>query len=132
MKVTVYADGGAKGTEEAVAGASIQASDGQELSTVSENLGKGTNNIAEYNSAIKGLEKALELGATEVELVMDSQLVVRQLLGQYAVTKDHLVPLHKRLMELSKKFRKFNVRHVPRELNKRADELAGMAYTEKE
>ncbi len=128
LKLVVYADGGCKSTGESVCGASVQTISGNEVGLVSENLGKGTNNTAEYNSAIKGLRKAIELGAAEVELVMDSQLVVRQILGQYTVTKDHLKPLHEEVMTLLGAFDAYSVRHVKREFNKRADELAGLAY----
>lgn len=129
MKLIVYADGGCKQkTGESVCGASIQTVDGHEVGSVSENLGKGTNNTAEYTSAIKGLRKALELGASEVELIMDSQLVVRQIQGKYAVSKEHLKPLHKLVMDYLNAFDSYNVKHVKREFNQRADELAGKAY----
>lgn len=128
MQLIVYSDGGCKKTGEAVCGASIQDIYGREVSFISKNIGKGTNNIAEYTSAILGVRKAKELGATEVQLIMDSQLVIRQLEGLYAVSKDHLKPLHVELLYLLKSFNKYYLLHVFREFNKRADALAGEAY----
>ena len=128
MQVIVFSDGGCKKTGEAVCGASVQDIYGKELAAISQNIGKGTNNIAEYQSAILGIKKAKELGATEVQLIMDSQLVIRQLEGKYAVTKVHLQPLHKELLDLLKSFDKYYLLHVLRDFNKRADELAGEAY----
>jgi len=129
MKLVVYSDGGCKNkTGESVCGASIQTTDGDEVGSISENLGKGTNNTAEYTSAIKGLQKALELGASDVELIMDSQLVIRQLQGQYSVNKDHLKPLYSKVISLLGVFDTYQLTHVKREFNKRADELAGAAY----
>ena len=128
MQLIVWADGGSKKTGESVCGVSIQDIYGKEIATISKNIGKATNNKAEYQSAILGIKKAKELGGTEVQLIMDSQLVIRQLEGKYAVTKDHLQPLHKELLDLLKSFDKYYLLHVLRDFNKRADELAGEAY----
>lgn len=131
-KLIVYSDGGCRKTGESVCGATIATPEGDEIGTVSLNLGHGTNNTAEYLSAIYGLRKALELGATEVDLFMDSQLVVRQVQGEYTVTKDHLKPYFKELVSHLNLFRSWTINHVKREFNKRADELANLAYSKKE
>lgn len=131
-KLIVHSDGGCRKTGESVCGATITTHEGVEIGTVSLNLGHGTNNTAEYLSAIYGLRKALELGGTEVDLFMDSQLVVRQVLGEYTVTKDHLKPYFKELVGHLNLFRSWTINHVKREFNKRADELANLAYSKRE
>jgi ribonuclease HI len=131
-KVIIHSDGGCRKSGESVCGASITTPEGVEIATVSLNLGPGTNNTAEYLSAIYGLRKAIELGAKEVDLFMDSQLVVRQVTGEYTVTKNHLKPYFKELKAHLGLFRKWTVNHIKREFNKRADELANLAYSKKE
>jgi Ribonuclease HI len=87
-----------------------------------------TNNVAEYTALIKALEWALSMGASEVEVYGDSQLVVRQMLGIYQVKASHLVPLYEKAMELTRQFRKFSIGWVPRERNVRADYYSKKAY----
>ena len=94
MRLTVFADGASRGNPGPSAiGASIRDTDGLELATVSARLGIGTNNQAEYRAAIEGVRKARQLGATGIDLRMDSELVVRQLTGQYRVKNVALQPL---------------------------------------
>jgi ribonuclease HI len=109
-------------------GASVQDEDGTELATVSKCIGHGTNNIAEYMAAIDALKIAKALGATVIELRMDSELVVRQITGAYKVRNEALTPLHVEVTSLLASFDKHAVSHVPREENQRADELANMAF----
>lgn len=90
-------------------------------------LGLATNNQAEYQGAIAALEAALGLGAAEVELRMDSELIVRQISGRYKVRNAKLIPLHKRMLALRERFRRLTVVHVPREQNRVADGLANEA-----
>jgi ribonuclease HI len=90
-------------------------------------LGRATNNEAEYQAAIAGLEGALALGARHVELRMDSELVVRQLQYRYRVRNERLRPFFHRIIELRNRFESFTVVHVPRINNKRADQLANFA-----
>ena len=94
---------------------------------IAEPIGIATNNIAEYTSLLKALELALELGAREAEVYMDSELVVRQMKGQYKVKNEGLKPLYKRAHKLSSKFKEFSISHVPREENKEADRLSKKA-----
>jgi ribonuclease HI len=108
-------------------GASIQDETGKELATVSELFGDGTNNIAEYRAVLAGLEKAKSLGATEIEVRIDSKLAVEQLNGRYKVKNERLKALHAQAIELLSNFQS-TVMHVPREQNQRADELANLAY----
>jgi ribonuclease HI len=100
---------------------------GKELQTVSQAIGHGTNNQAEYRGAIGALEAALALGAREVELRMDSELVVRQLIGEYKVRNPALIKLHSRVLHLRRRFERVSIVHVPREQNKVADKLANQA-----
>lgn len=124
----VYADGASRGNPgPASIGAAVFDERGQEVARVSRRLGRATNNEAEYQAAIAGLEAALGLGGGDVELRMDSQLVVRQLEFRYKVRNPRLRPYFNRLLELKRQFNVFSVRHVPREQNSRADELANLA-----
>ena len=75
--------------------------------------------MAEYTAAIRGLERAAELGATDVVLRSDSQLLINQLTGRYRVKSEHLQPLHRRLRELVRGFERIRFEHVPRERNPR-------------
>jgi len=100
---------------------------GREAHTVSRRLGRATNNEAEYQAAIAGLEAALALGAKHVELRLDSELVIRQLQFRYKVRNPRLKPFFNRLMELRRQFETFEMAAVPRAQNARADELANLA-----
>ena len=90
----------------------------------------GTNNVAEYIGLIKGLERAIELGIKEITIKGDSQLVINQMKGIYAVKSPRIYPLWKRAQELASKFRKIKFEWVSREDNKIADELSARAYIE--
>lgn len=125
---TVFADGASRGNPgPASIGAVVYDDSGRVVAEVSEPMGVATNNVAEYRAAIAGLEAARKLGATAVELKMDSELVVRQLEGRYKVRNANLLPLWTWLSELAKTFPSFRVRHVPREMNRVADALANKA-----
>ncbi|MEX0681863.1 MAG: ribonuclease HI family protein [Dehalococcoidia bacterium] len=127
-KWTVYADGASRGNPgPASIGVVVYDESGQEVHTVSRSLGRATNNEAEYQAAIAGLEAALALGGGSVELRMDSELVVRQLEGRYRVRNPRLRSFFERLVEIKQQFEAFKVVAVPRAQNKRADQLANMA-----
>ena len=100
---------------------------GRMVESVSKFCGVTTNNVAEYMGLIIGLEKALELGFNAVEVRMDSELVVRQMLGMYRVKNEKLIPLYKQAGVLASKFAKFEIMHVPRAENSDADRLANEA-----
>lgn len=128
MKLIVYADGASRGNPgPAAIGASVQDESGVELATVSRTIGVGTNNQAEYRAAIEGVREARRLGATSIELRMDSELVVRQLIGQYRVRNPGLQPLFATLVRELEALGPYSVAHVPRERNTRADALANAA-----
>ena len=125
---TVYADGASRGNPgPASIGASIISPSGVEVDTVSRRIGRATNNEAEYQAAIAGLEAALDVGARSLHLKMDSELVIRQLQGRYKVRNQRLKPYFTRLLELRTRFDSIHLESIPRALNKRADELANLA-----
>ncbi len=90
-------------------------------------IGIATNNVAEYEALIAGLEECKRLGADEVEAYMDSELLAKQISGEYRVKHLGLLPLYRKVLELVSSFRRVTFAHVPREENKRADSLAKKA-----
>ena len=128
MRVVVHVDGGARGNPgPAAIGAVVTAADGETLDEARERIGEATNNIAEYRAVLFGLERARNLGATEVEVVNDSELVARQLSGEYKVKQEHLKPLHARARAALDSFERWSIRSVPRAQNARADALVNEA-----
>jgi ribonuclease HI len=105
----------------------VVAPSGIEAHTVSRRIGRATNNEAEYQAAIAGLEATLAAGARNVHLKMDSELVVRQLEFRYKVRNARLRPFFTRLLELRRQFDSFRVDSIPRAQNSRADQLANLA-----
>ena len=126
--VVIYCDGASSGNPgPAAVGVVIADATGCELLAWGEGIGRATNNVAEYRAAIAGLQKALELGARSVELRADSELLVRQIRGQYRVKNAGLQPLHAKVLELLARFERWSACHIPREKNARADALASAA-----
>ena len=128
MKVTVHVDGGSRGNPgPAAAAAVISGAGGEVLDEAMEVLGTQTNNVAEYRGVLLGLRRALDLGATEVDLVNDSELVARQLTGAYKVKHAAMRPLHAEAVGVLAEFERWSVRTVPREQNADADALVNQA-----
>ena len=126
MRVNV--DGGARGNPgPAGIGAVVSDADGNELLAEGAYIGETTNNVAEYKGLLLGLELARKLGADEVEVINDSELVARQIGGQYKVKHAGLKPLFLEAMKSLRSFDKWSVRNVPRADNARADELVNEA-----
>lgn len=128
MRVRIYTDGGSRGNPgPAGSGAVIKElhgdKEGEILARVSRYLGKDTNNQAEYTAIIIGLERARTIGATEVDMVMDSELAVKQLNGIYKVKNPEIAKRFVEVHNLIQDFRKVTFRHVRREYNKEADAL---------
>ena len=124
----VYTDGASRGNPgPAAAGALVLDPEGKVCAEVSEALGIQTNNFAEYQGLIKGLEAALACGARNIEVRMDSELLVNQALGRYRVRNAGLIPLSVRVNELRRSFDSVTFKHVRREFNKQADALANRA-----
>lgn len=127
-KILIYSDGASRGNPgPAGAGAVLIGEDGEILATEYQYLGTATNNLAEYSGAILGLQKAIELGATQVTLRADSELLIKQLKGQYKVKNEGLKPLYQQALSLLKNFKGVVLEHVPREANKLADRAANQA-----
>ena len=128
MKVVVHVDGGARGNPGPAAAAAVVSSpDGDVLDEASELLGVVTNNVAEYRGLLLGLERARALGADEVEVVNDSELVARQVNGEYKVKHPDMKPLHAAAREALGSFRTWSMRSVPRARNAAADALVNQA-----
>ncbi|MCL2150096.1 MAG: ribonuclease HI family protein [Dehalococcoidia bacterium] len=126
--VIIYTDGGCRyNPGPAAIGVLVQDTSGTKLAAISRYLGHGTNNQAEYHAVIAGLEKALSLGASRVEVRADSLLIVEQLNGRYKVKNAVLRPLFLKAQNLSQRFQSFSVKHIPREMNNEADRLANQA-----
>lgn len=124
----MYSDGGARGNPgPAGIGVVIKDVDGNIIEEHGEYIGETTNNQAEYQALIKGLELALELGSEEAQCFLDSELVVRQLKQEYKVKEPGLQKLFVKAWNLSQKFKKISFQHVRRELNTEADRLVNNA-----
>ena len=128
MRVTVHVDGGSRGNPgPAAAAAVLSDDDGQVVDEASRTLGVATNNVAEYEAVLLGLERARTLGATEVELVNDSELVAKQLTGAYRVKHAAMKPLWSRSRAVLETFERWSIRSVPRADNADADALVNQA-----
>jgi len=124
----IYCDGGARGNPgPAAAGAVIIADNGTVAAEISEYLGVATNNVAEYRALVLALKRALELGFADADICLDSELIVKQLDGEYRVKDVKIVPLYQRATRLLSQFASFSVNHVRRGRNRRADQLVNAA-----
>lgn len=127
-KIITYTDGGARGNPgPAGIGAVLYDEHNRLLAEISEYLGVTTNNQAEYKALIAAFRKAADLGAKELECYLDSELVVKQLKGEYRVKDKDLAKLFLDIHNLSLSFKKITYTHIPRERNKEADRLANEA-----
>jgi ribonuclease HI len=132
VKVVVNVDGGARGNPGPAAVAAVATSpEGEPLAERNAYIGQATNNVAEYRALLLGLELARELGAAEVEVVNDSELVARQIGGEYKVKHAGLKPLYEEAMRELRDFDGWAVRAVRREQNARADALVNEALDER-
>jgi len=123
----VNVDGGARGNPgPAAIGAVVQDGDGNVLEERGERIGTATNNVAEYRALLLGIERAAELGASELELVGDSELIVRQVKGEYKVKDATMRELHRQAKEALRLFPSWSIRHVRREQNAEADRLVNV------
>lgn len=128
MKLVVNVDGGARGNPgPAAIAAVVQSAGGDVLEERGERIGRATNNVAEYRALLLGIERATELGASEVELVGDSELVVKQVKGEYKVKDATMRELHGEVGRALRGFERWSIRHVRREQNAEADRLVNLA-----
>lgn len=131
-RTRLFTDGAARGNPgPAGAGAVIVSPDGHIVAKVGKFLGDSTNNVAEYMGLILGLKRAKAMGIKELEVLSDSELLVKQLAGDYAVKADHLRPLHDEAQALIGGFQWIQVRHIPREENAQADAMSNRAIDER-
>jgi ribonuclease HI len=128
VRLVVHVDGGARGNPgPAAAAAVVSTPAGEVLDEAAEGLGRATNNVAEYRGLLLGLERARALGATEVEVVNDSELVAHQVNGRYKVKHPDMVPLHREALRALSGFERWSVRPVKRAQNVAADALVNQA-----
>jgi ribonuclease HI len=128
MKVVVHVDGGSRGNPgPAAAAAVVSTPDGDVIDEAAEYLGRATNNVAEYRGLILGLDRAKALGATEIELYNDSELVAHQINGRYKVKHPDMKPLYLDAMDRLRAFGRWRVKSVPRAQNAAADALVNQA-----
>jgi ribonuclease HI len=125
VKVTVHVDGGARGNPGPAAAAAVIS--GPVSDEASELLGVATNNVAEYRGLLLGLARARALGATEVEVFNDSELVAKQINGEYKVKHADMKPLHAQALRALGEFDRWSIRSVPRAKNADADRLVNEA-----
>jgi ribonuclease HI len=127
-RLIVHVDGGARGNPgPAAAACVITTPEGEVLAEHAELLGTATNNVAEYEALLLGLRTARELGAREVEVVGDSELIAKQITGAYKVKHEALRPLHRAALAALQPFGRWSIRTVPRERNANADALVNAA-----
>jgi ribonuclease HI len=124
MRIVVHVDGGARGNPgPAAAAAVISTPQGEILEEASEFLGQVTNNVAEYRALLLGLARASALGATEVEIIGDSELIAKQIQGLYKVRHEAMRALYARALKALETFERWSIRTVPRAQNAHADAL---------
>jgi len=128
VKLVVHVDGGSRGNPgPAAAAAVLSTPDGGVVDEAAETLGRATNNVAEYRGLLLGLRRARALGATEVEVINDSELIAHQVNGRYKVKHADMKPLHAAALEALRGFERWSIRPVPRAQNAAADALVNQA-----
>lgn len=132
LRLRLYSDGAARGNPgPAGAGAVLVEPSGQVVDKLGKFLGRQTNNYAEYQGMLLGLKRARELGVREVEVFADSELMIRQLGGRYQVKSPTLRPLYLETLQVLNDFERVKLVHVPREMNRAADEMSNKAIEER-
>jgi ribonuclease HI len=128
MRVIVHVDGGARGNPGPAAAACVLSTpDGEVIGEHAQLIGTATNNVAEYRALVLGIERARELGADDVEFIGDSELIAKQITGQYKVKHPAMRPLYLQAMEGLRKLASWSIRTVPRAQNAHADALVNAA-----
>ena len=127
-KIIAYIDGGSRGNPgPAAAGFTLADSNGNQIQAKGFFLGQTTNNIAEYTSFLKALEAAKQTQAEQLTVYSDSELLVKHINGQYKVKSEQIRPLFRKAVELLNGFKSWQVHHIPREKNQRADDIVNRA-----
>ena len=131
FEATLFADGGSRGNPgPAASGAVLVGADGAILREVARYLGASTNNVAEWTAVALGLQAAIELGIRNLAVRLDSELVVKQLAGEYRVKHPGLRPLFREVTQLLGRLEHVDVRHIPRKQNALADALVNRVLDE--
>ncbi len=126
--LVLHVDGGARGNPgPAAIGVVISGADGAIVEELAEPIGPATNNVAEYRALLRGLERASELGASELEIIGDSELIARQVNGVYKVKHPAMKPLYEEAVAALRRFDRWRIRTVPRAQNAHADALVNAA-----
>ena len=129
-RLIIYTDGASLGNPGLAAiGAIMKDEQGRLIARISRRIGQATNNQAEYRAIIAALEKATRLGAEEVDIRSDSQLVVKQIRGEYRVRKPALKPLYRQVKQLQRQLRGFAITYIPGRQNTEAHKLAHLALS---
>ena len=127
-KIIAYIDGGSRGNPGPAAAAFVlNDASGAQLKAKAFFLGKTTNNLAEYTALVKAIEAAAQIGAEQLIVFSDSELLTRQINGQYKVKSEQIRPLYHQAVSLLEKFKGWKVRHIARDMNKKADSLVNQA-----
>ncbi|MDD5565556.1 MAG: ribonuclease HI family protein [Candidatus Omnitrophica bacterium] len=126
-ELTIYIDGASKGNPGPSGIGVVICEKGETIKNVSSYIGKGTNNVAEYTALIFGLQQALILKAEKVRVHSDSQLLCRQLKGEYKIKNQNLIGLYNQAVRLIAAFKDVEIKNIPRQQNKGADKLANQA-----
>jgi len=127
LKVIAFVDGASRGNPGPSGYGVFMKTDNGEIIEIAGFLGTTTNNVAEYSGLLEALATAKAEGATELEIVSDSELLVKQMLGRYRVKHPNLIPLFERAKRMAREFQRFSIRHTLRAGNKDADRLANVA-----
>ena len=123
-KLVLHLDGGARGNPgPAAIGVVITGQDGELIDELAERIGVASNNVAEYHGLLLGLERARALGASEIEVINDSELIAKQVQGAYKVKHPAMRPLYLEAMQALRGFERWSIRTVPRAQNAEADAL---------
>ncbi|MFC2034810.1 ribonuclease HI family protein [Chloroflexota bacterium] len=127
-RVMINTDGAAEPNPgPAAIGVTVKDEQGRTITSISQSIGYATNNQAEYRAIITALESAIRLGAEQVNMRSDSELVVKQINGQYRIKKASLKLLYQQVKQLQSRLGEFTITHIPRQENKEADSLANIA-----
>ena len=128
-KVVICSDGASRGNPgPAAIGATIRDERGRLITSIAQPIGRATNNQAEYRAVIAALERAITLGAREVEVRSDSEWLVKQINGRYRVKAASIKPLYQRVKQLEGQLGGFAIKHISRRQNTEADSLANSAF----
>ncbi|TGK81106.1 ribonuclease HI family protein [Leptospira montravelensis] len=128
----IYCDGSSRGNPgPAAIGVSFQDNDGIEFFFLSEKIGNATNNVAEWQALYRGMEEAIKQNLQKIKFRLDSELVVKQMIGEYKVKNKDLLVFKNKCDSLRVSIPNFEIQYIPREQNTRADQLANLAQDSK-